>query len=307
MTARDARQALHRLTQSQIETNVVLVAEGLAHGYDFRRLNLSHAVARHFAALSRTTAEEWLAFQLRQYAATYKPDRDELVWLRGPNALRAPLAPLFQSVGSLPLFDGDETFVKRIRFYAIVLTAQDQASALFRGVRKAFEIHRKGLFVLLQDGQYNHVESPGFVFDDTIDCALSGEYFLIGSKPQFERIFRYFERLRESATETLDALLEQIPIQNEDEFRDAVLGQMQMLAKLASISEKAYLDDLTAADLAATIDRFGLDVEVSDEGELVFDPAPSRRWEILKLLDDDYLTSEMTDNLYEANSKSQRE
>jgi hypothetical protein len=44
---------------------------------------------------------------------------------------------------------------------------------------------------------------------------------------------------------------------------------------------------------------------VKEEGRdhLKFDPAPSRRWILLKLLDDDYLNSNMTDNKYEANYK----
>jgi hypothetical protein len=44
---------------------------------------------------------------------------------------------------------------------------------------------------------------------------------------------------------------------------------------------------------------------VKEDGRdhLKFDPDPSRRWILLKLLDDDYLNSNMTDNKYEANSK----
>lgn len=38
----------------------------------------------------------------------------------------------------------------------------------------------------------------------------------------------------------------------------------------------------------------------------MFDPAPDKRWLILKLLDDDYLESVMTELKYESNSKISR-
>jgi hypothetical protein len=49
-------------------------------------------------------------------------------------------------------------------------------------------------------------------------------------------------------------------------------------------------------------------VSVMEDGveKLVFDPEPSRRWILLKLLDDDYLTSVMTELKYEVNSKIPR-
>jgi SH3-like domain-containing protein len=62
-------------------------------------------------------------------------------------------------------------------------------------------------------------------------------------------------------------------------------------------------------DLRRAIDEHGLPVEVvQNNGQemLVFDPDPSRRWILLKLLDDDYLNSVMTHLRYEVNSKITR-
>jgi hypothetical protein len=44
---------------------------------------------------------------------------------------------------------------------------------------------------------------------------------------------------------------------------------------------------------------------VNGETQLVFEPEPAKRFGILKLIDDDYLSSSMTGHGYEANSKSQ--
>jgi hypothetical protein len=58
------------------------------------------------------------------------------------------------------------------------------------------------------------------------------------------------------------------------------------------------------ADLRRVIERFELNVviqELDGQESLVFDP--SDRWAILRLLDDDYLESMMTEQLYEVTGK----
>jgi hypothetical protein len=46
--------------------------------------------------------------------------------------------------------------------------------------------------------------------------------------------------------------------------------------------------------------------EVEGKSQLVFDGTPQGRWKILKLLDDEFLASEMTSIKYEVNSKLPR-
>ena len=78
-----------------------------------------------------------------------------------------------------------------------------------------------------------------------------------------------------------------------------------MLSKLAQIAKKPYLASVTMNDIKRTIKDFALQIEVTPDDELVFDPSPSKRWLILKLLGDDYLGSTMTKLKYASNSKIQ--
>jgi len=80
-----------------------------------------------------------------------------------------------------------------------------------------------------------------------------------------------------------------------------------MLSKLAQIARKPYLQRVTMQDIRRTIDEFQLDlriVEENGEEKLLFEPGTKKRWLLLKLLDDDYLGSVMTNQKYEVNSKS---
>ena len=109
------------------------------------------------------------------------------------------------------------------------------------------------------------------------------------------------------ADETLDAILARVPVVNGPEFRASCKGQIQMLAKLFQVARKPYFANVGIDDLRTTIANFNLEVEIRDiqgRSQLVFDPHPNKRWLILKLLDDNFLGSTMTNMQYEVNSKS---
>ena len=87
-----------------------------------------------------------------------------------------------------------------------------------------------------------------------------------------------------------------------------------MMAKLASIQRNLdmypqYAAAMKMEKLVPFISRHPeTGVEIIGAGasaELVFRNDPARRFKILRLLDDDFLQSELTSNTYEANSKSE--
>lgn len=146
-----------------------------------------------------------------------------------------------------------------------------------------------------------------FLFDRQVDCFSWGGYLFINNVSAFHRMFNYFGEIRAKADETVTTILEHIPISNPEAFRAAGVGQMQMMSKLAQIARKPYLRRVTMEDIRRTIDAFNLDVKIVNEDgleKLQFEANPNKRWLILKLLDDDYLGSIMTNEKYEVNSKS---
>ena len=118
----------------------------------------------------------------------------------------------------------------------------------------------------------------------------------------FERLFGRIDSELSEVEATLDRITRYIPIRNADEFVAACSQQFQMRSKIRSIASTAYLKNVTISEIRTAVSEFGLDIEI-DNNELIFDGHPRRRWEILKLLDDDYLGSAMTGLKYETNSK----
>lgn len=278
---------------------------------DLHRLQLGPDLQEEFRDAALTILTDPNEVILVPYEPTYSPAFAELLYLDLEDA--AEVKEIVDDVVDVSLYDDfhpDDALIRNLRFYVIVASSEEEDAAFFRAFTASKELTRRKGFAAMFDGEvFETVKDKTFLFDDDADCYAWDGYLFIRRKSAFERIFRYLEELREAADETLDEVLQHVPVSNEDEFREACKGQIQMLAKLASISRKAYLTALTMDVIEKTIGEFELDVEVvEDNGEkkLVFDPSTQQtRWAILKLLDDDYLFSGMTEERYEATSKIQ--
>ena len=246
---------------------------------------------------------------LVEYEPGYKRDRHELLYVDLDQAPEvAAMVELVAGVAQAEEFDESDEVIANLRFYGVVFgSPRGRRAVFFRSYSPKKELTRsRGFALIKRRGQYDRFEEKVFLFDDDMDCfAWNGRMF-IWNVGQFQRIFRYFERLRESVDQTIDTVSARVPISNLNEFRDAVTGQIQMMAKLTAVARKGYLSSLTMDAVRRTINQCRLDVQIiTEDGQekLLFEPGPAKRWVILKLLDDDYLQSIMTDEIYEANSK----
>ena len=275
------------------------------------RLEMTDELAQEFSdsALEATPEEDGVV--MVPYNATYRPASHELMYLALDDA--PPVAEIVEEcldVSLFDAFDASDDLVRRLRFYAIVIVEDDESAIFFRAFTASKELTRGGRFAaMFQEGVFDKVKEKTFLFDDTADCFVWGDHIFIRNKTAFHRIFRYLEQLKENAEATLDLVLQHVPISNEDEFRHACAGQLGMLAKLANISQKPYLTNITMAKIEDTIQTVGLNVAIVEENGqsmLLFDPTTQEsRWAILKLLDDDYLRGLLTNELYESGSKIQ--
>jgi len=184
------------------------------------------------------------------------------------------------------------------------------------GTRAAF--HRKhapknqlsrGFVARLVDNQFEALESQSYLFDDKVDFFTWDDYLFIRGAYHFRLIFKHFEQLQREVATNVHRVISFVPIQNEDEFLEACRNQPQMVSKVARVADQPYLNEITMDAIKETIDEFDLDIEtsmVNGTEKLVFEKDVDKRWIILKLLDDDYLGSVLTDRKYESNSKSVR-
>jgi hypothetical protein len=308
-----ALQSLQSLPQALAGNPAVtvLVAAEPEENIVIQRLTLRQDLATEFLSAARDSVPPAnQEVRLRAYEAGYKPDLDEISYIDlAQNATIADLIYQVSQVQRAELFHEDDEVIDSLRFYAIVVSPSARRRAVFfRTYSPKKELTRRaGFAALLSRGSYDKVESKIFLFDHDTDCFAWDGYLFIHNVGAFQRIFGYFEELRAMANATVDAVLAQVPVSNAEAFRTTCTGQLQMMSKLAQIARKPYLNRVTMADMRRTIQEFELDVQIVQENgeeKLVFEGSLEKRWLILKLLDDDYLGSIMTNEKYEVNSKS---
>ena len=310
-----AEQALERLSQALANNpaiNVVVASEpDPEEGVVLQRLNLGRDLAAEFMETVRGAipqVDEDVV--LKRYDPGYRPESHELVYIElAQNPEIAQQVQLVSHVQNVELFHEDDNIVDHLRFYGIVATPNARHHAVFfRTYSPKKELTRSAKFAaMLSRGAYDKVETKIFLFDHAVDCFSWDGYLFIRNVGAFQRIFKYFEELRARADETVDEIIRHVPISNVDDFRAAGTTQPQMMTKLAQIAKKPYLARVTMRDIKKTIDEFGLEVQIVREhgrDKLLFEKGLNKRWIILKLLDDDYLGSIMTNEKYEVNSKS---
>jgi len=292
-------------------TVTVLVAAEPNENIVIQRLNLRQDLATEFLSAAKDSVPPASQeVRLRAYEAGYKPDSDEISYIDlAQNAAIADLISQVSQVQQAGLFHEDDEVIDSLRFYAIVVSPSARRRAVFfRTYGPKKELTRSaGFAASFSRGSYDKVDSKIFFFDDDTDCFAWDGFLFIRNVGAFQRIFGYFDELRANANATIDTVLAQIPISNAEAFRTTCTGQLQMMSKLAQIARKPYLAGVTMKDMRRTIADFHLDVQIVPENgqeKLLFEGSLAKRWLILKLLDDDYLGSTMTNQKYEVNSKS---
>ncbi len=279
----------------------------------FEYLQVTDALLSAFRDVARDTLEALSADRrtgdlvLRSFAAESKPDAEEIehLDLAAHPILRQQLASLAQ-VFALNVFQADATFIANLRFYAILATPPTgDPVAFLRIYTPKKELTRSRLFAaFFRDGQYDTLREPVFLFDAHLDCIARGDDLYILNKSNFQSMFRFFEQVRRNGQQALAILRERLPIGNFDQFARDCEGHLVKLVKLQNIAAKPYLARITVADLRAVILRHALRIEIHEiEGRELVVYDPTDKWALLKLLDDDYLHSMLTNLDYEANGK----
>lgn len=277
--------------------------------WTIQRIELHEGVTQEFRQSIESTTAISPNTVLRPYEAGYKPERHEMCWI---NLSEVPeikeLVDGLANVGDFEIFEAEDDVIRDLRFYSVVIQGKARSNAIFfRNYSQKKELTRgKGFALIMKRGSYDKVKSKVFLFDELIDFFAWNDVLYIKNVAQFQKIFLYYDALQEKAEKTIKEIAKRVPIDNESDFTNACKSNPTMLAKLASIANKPYLKDVSFKDIRKTIDEFELDIETNTKKgkeRLVFDANPSKRWLILKLLDDDYLGSMMTNEKYEVNSK----
>ena len=244
---------------------------------------------------------------LHRYAYQSKPDAHEVEYLdiSDYENIAEQIVPL-STLADMEIFEADEKFIAGMRFYVIVAQPPEGDPVyFFRAYSPRKMLSRSRSFAMIfSQGVYDRVTNPMFLFDHVVDCVCQSGVMFLFKKERFHEMFRFFEMVRKVAGETLETIRAAVPIQNFEAFVKDCEANMSKLVKLNHIAAKPYLARLTIDDIKKVIMKNNLAVPIVRVGGkemIVYEHAD--KWVLLKLLDDDYLWSLMTEQSYEVTGK----
>jgi hypothetical protein len=283
----------------------------------FERLLLSAELTETFRSVAAYTLAHYKKehnngnLVLRKYTVESKPESYEVEYLdlSAYESIMEQISPL-AALADVEVFEADEKFVSGLRFYVIAVQPPNgDPFYFFRSYTPKKMLSRSRFFAMVfRHGIYDQVIEPAFLFDHHIDCVSYSGMMFIFKKENFYEIFRFFETIRRVAAETLDTIRATVPILNFDDFARDCEGHLAKLEKLRNIAAKPYWGKITIEDIKKVVKKNNLSVQIAQTSageKLVYDP--SDKWVLLKLLDDDYLWSLMTEHSYEVSGKREIE
>jgi hypothetical protein len=314
MTVQEALDELASFLAATPDLEAATVARPAAGAAvpEARTLSLADDAESFFRDVITAAVHERIGtWALKPLDPVYKPDRDELEWASASDVPAIEAArERYANLGPLqPFRPDDEDYKRRLNYWVCVLTGRDERKAFFfRAFSAAAELERKrGAALVSKNGSFTKVEDRIFLFDDAVDCFIFESYLFVIRKYDYRRVFDQLDAVRVRARAAAQALHARVPIANFDDFAEACAGQAAMADKLLAVRGRDYFATLSYEMLKPIIEEFSLGIPVqmhNGQPQLVFRPEPAYRWRILRLVDDDYLKSSMTEHRYEVNSKS---
>lgn len=312
--AMTARTSLGQLGQGEVAAVMVITQE--RDGPVVSQLRPTQRALPALTDVVRTAAGEFANCEVIDYAPATSIVEGQIMWASASSVpLLQTIVQDSQDLAGMPVFDPATSKLSAIKLAAMRVEVGDTAALFVQNLRgdqivaqsrRYGVIVRRGVIDLPPRGQM-------LLFTRDVAAIVVGDIALFKDRPAFERLFGYLAQLQQRATATLQTVTANLRITGFDKLAVAVTTSPAMLGKMASIQRKLdqfpqYREALTMPRLLDFVrDHPECGVETQGQGntaELVYRNDPQHRFKILKLLDDDYLRSELTRLEYETNSKS---
>lgn len=295
-------------------SGVLLVSEFPEDEYELTQLRPTVNAAPALLEVGESALRLYRECEVIDYAPATSCVGKQVMWM--------PLedVPLLDAVvndsadlANIELFDPRKAKLASSRMSAIRVDSASGPIVFIQAISESQVVARSTkLGVLVKKGVIDIPKGELLLLNQGVTATALGRYILFSNRAAFQRLFRLLEELRERAKATFREVTAELKIDGFDQLLAAVTTQSAMLSKMASIQAKIdkypkYKKALTMPKVLAFVRTHPeCQVELSGDGDsaqLVFRSDPQHRFKILKLLDDDYLRSELTTLEYEANSK----
>lgn len=244
-------------------------------------------------------------YDVVNYNPSITPDRD-VIWEQ--NSHDVPFYNFFHNLienrEDIVWYNDEALPYDEIWAYWIKIYGKDRTFYIIKKVTSSKVIRTGGkLALIFADDVFNRLDKDVLTLDGTFDAILCNQFLIFENKQNFEKALLYEEVKQMVAEETLDKIGEIGFLENFDQIKDFLKDDYHSINKLNRIKGKPYFKSLTFADCSRIIKDYSVDVDL-DEATGRFKINSKQQAKLfIKVLNDDYLKSEMTNMRYAANSK----
>jgi hypothetical protein len=192
----------------------------------------------------------------------------------------------------------DEQFLSHLWFYVIKFDNGQDKIMFFKKYSRGMVLSKGlSLAMLFEIGNFDKLKKDIFVIYDKVDCIYFRQKIIIRSKGNFEKIFGYFERIIENAETATRIIENKLPFKIDDfgKFKADWMKNEIKIRKLNNIFVSGSLERINSANIEALI-KEGIikSVSIKRDSNNNITLVSEDSWEILNILDDDYVQSRLT-------------
>lgn len=209
---------------------------------------------------------------------------------------------------SIDLKKIDEQFLSHLWFYVIKFDNSKEKILFFKKYSRGMVLSKGLALAMLFDiGNFDKIKKDIFVIYDKIDCIYFRDKIIIRSKGNFEKIFNYFERIIENAESAIKFIENKLTFKIEgfEELKGNWMRHEIKIRKLNNIFVSRTLEQINSTNIEALIGE-GLikNVSIKRDSNNNMPLVSEDPWEILNILDDDYVKSRLTGIDYLSSDKN---
>jgi hypothetical protein len=310
-----ALASLSKLSSASV-AGVMLVSNDGAEAPEVSQLVPTDRAIQAMSGVIQSAVKTYTDCEVIDYEPAGLTAGKQVMWIElGDVPLLKAIVDDAADLADMPMFDPRKSSLSDVELAAMRAEADGVEAVFLQSLRgsqivaqstRIGVIIRRGVIDLPPRGQL-------VLFTRNVAVVIVGAIAFFRDRATFQRLSGFLEELQQQAGATFQAVTTNLRIAGFDLMAQVVTGSPAMVGKMASIQRKLdrypeYRAALTMPNLVAFITTHpecGVEIVGSgDTAELAFRNDPQHRFKILKLLDDDYLRSELTTLEYEANSKS---
>ncbi len=275
---------------------------------DFYKARLHENLPNSIIGLFYPVVEKQLInkeYDVVEYDPALTPDRT-VVWKQ--NSDDVPFYNhfhnLIETTDDINWYDTDNLVYGDIWAYWIKVYGNGNMFYLIKKVTASKVIRTGGkLAIIYTDQVFRNLETDILTMDGTFDAIYCNQTLLFENKQNFEKALLYHEVKQAVANDTLDAIEEIGFVENFEQVKEFLKDDYHSINKLNKIKEKPYFHSLTFADCKRIIMEYEVQIDIDDVNNQFNITSKAQAKYFIKVLNDDYLLSELTTLKYSANSK----